>query len=291
MKPRKYFDFLLAMTEKEIKARYKNAVLGFLWIFLNPIFQMIIIGFIFQNFVKVPIDNYFLFLFPGLLAWIFFSYSLTKTTPSIVFERDLIQKANFPRESIPLSIVLSNFFHFLISIMLFIFYLIIFNSFSINNYLPTIFYFLTSLFWIFFLTCAFSLLTSALNVKYRDVNFFVQALVTLWFYATPIMYSLQILPQRYFHLFSFNPITYPFELLRSTLLKTPLPPNEILGMNLLISLIIAVLGIMIFRKESKSFSDWLLNWIKFPKNTFSITKSLPCWKISFPSMAKKKFGR
>src|SRR3989344_7145799 len=101
---RYYFDFLLAMTEKEIKARYKRAVFGFLWVILNPLLQMIIIGAIFSFFIKIP--NYFLFLFSGLLPWQFFSLSLSKATQSIVNERELLQKAKFPIEAIPISIVL-----------------------------------------------------------------------------------------------------------------------------------------------------------------------------------------
>jgi len=255
MNLKNYLNFLLVITEKEIKARYKHAILGFLWIFLNPLFQMIIIGFIFQNFIKVPITNYFLFLFAGLLPWNFFSYSLIKATPSIVYERALIQKAKFPREAIPLSIVLSNFFHFLVSLLLLIIFLLI--SGSLNLSLFSIFYFLFSVFWLLIFTSGFSLLTSALNVKYRDVNFFVQALVMLWFYATPVVYPLQILPKTYLPIFQLNPLTYPFELLRHSLIVTSLPPTNILLVNLAVSFLIILLGIFIFKKENKSFSDWL----------------------------------
>src|SRR3989344_8880626 len=91
-----YFDFLWAMTEKEIKVRYKRAVFGFLWVVVNPLLQMIIIGFVFRFFIKEPIKNYFLFLLVGLLVWNFFNLSLSKATSSIVYERTLIKKAKFP---------------------------------------------------------------------------------------------------------------------------------------------------------------------------------------------------
>lgn len=252
-----YFDLLLAMTEREIKARYKNAVLGFLWIFLNPLFQMLIIGFIFQNFIKMPISNYFLFLFPGLLAWNFFSYSLIKATPSIVWERSLVQKAKFPHEVIPLSIVLSNFFHFLVSLFLLIIFLAFTHQLSSFSSPLKVFFLPSSLLWLLSFTSGLSLLTSALNVKYRDINFFVQALVILWFYATPVIYLLEILPKDYLFLFQFNPLTYSFEMLRHSLITTPLPPANILSANIILSLLIILFGFLIFRKESKKFSDWL----------------------------------
>lgn len=257
MKINRYLDLLLEMTKKEIKARYKNAVLGFLWIFLNPLLQMIIIGFIFQYFIKVPIKSYYIFLFPGLLAWNFFSYSLTKTTPSIVYERDLIQKAKFPREFIPISIVLANYLNFLISLCLFIIFLFIKGNLSPLLSFDAVLLLLFVLLWLLFFTCGLSLLTSTLNVRYRDVNFFIQALVILWFYATPIMYSLENLPPRFIFLFRLNPLTYPFEILRFSLLGSIHLPNEIFFINFIISIFLTIAGCLIFKKESKYFSDWL----------------------------------
>src|SRR3972149_9344389 len=102
----KFLDLLLGMTEKEFKVRYKRTVFGFLWVLINPILQMLVIGFVFRYFIKDPIPNYFLYLIVGLLVWNFFTLSFQKATSSIVNERALIKKANFPREVIPLSIIL-----------------------------------------------------------------------------------------------------------------------------------------------------------------------------------------
>lgn len=252
-----YFNFLLVMTEKEIKARYKNATLGFLWMFLNPLFQMLVIGLIFQNFVKIPVTNYFLFLFPSLLGWNFFSYSLTKATSSLVWERALIQKAKFPREAIPLSIVFANFFHFLVSLSLFLIFLVISGHLTFLRSPSSIFIFLFSLFWLITFSSGLSLFTSSLNVKYRDMNFFIQALVILWFYATPVIYPLELLPQTFLLFFQLNPLTSPLEMLRFALIGTPFPSFSILWVNGIISFIFILLGIWTFHKESRTFSDWL----------------------------------
>jgi ABC-2 type transport system permease protein len=123
--------------------------------------------------------------------------------------------------------------------------------------LERIIIFLLSLTWLLALTSGLSLLTSTLNVKYRDVNFFIQALVILWFYATPVIYSLQILPQAYLPIFQLNPITYPFEMLRFSLFTPFLPQSNIFFANAAISLLVIFLGILLFKKESKTFSDWL----------------------------------
>lgn len=251
-----YLDFLLIMTEKEIKTRYKNAILGFLWILINPVLQMIIIGLIFQYFIKIPIKNFFLFLFTGLLPWNFFSYSITKTAPSIVFERDLIQKAKFPREAIPLSIVFSNFFHFFISILLLFVFLLVLGGFHFL-YPIKLLLLLVSLVWLLMITSGLSLLFSSLNVRYRDINFFVQALSLLWFYATPVIYPLEALPKQFILLLSLNPLVYPIQLFRSSFVTIALPSPGLLISNLLISILLLTWGIIEFKKQAPYFSDWL----------------------------------
>jgi len=246
-----YFDFIWAMTEKEIKARYKRAVFGFLWVVLNPLLQMIIIGLIFSVFIKIP--NYFLFLFTGLLPWQFFSLSLSKATPSIVYERSLLQKGRFPIEAIPISIILANFFNMMISLVLFLIILIVFQGVT----LPQVLFLIPALIWLLVFTLGFSLLTASLNVKYRDVNFLVQTLLILWFYATPIVYSLSIVPPKLLPFFSLNPLTSVFELLHISLLNQGSLNYQIAISNIVISAAVVLIGLFTFRKEFRTFVDWL----------------------------------
>src|SRR5258708_5005633 len=185
---RQTWELLLAMTEREIKARYKFAVLGFLWIFLNPLLQMLVIGVIFSFVLKVPIPNYFAFLFTGLLVWNFFSLTWLKTTSSIVYELGLIEKAKFPREVIVLSIVLSNLFHTMIAFLLFAGVLAVMGQLMWWRFV----FVALSLVWLAVLTSGLSLLTAALNVRYRDIDFAVQAINSILFYVTPILYRLSL---------------------------------------------------------------------------------------------------
>ncbi len=252
-------DFLLAMTEKEIKARYKHASLGFLWVLLNPLLQMLVIGFVFQFFVPVQTDNYFLFLFSGLLPWNFFSMSITKTTPMFVYERSLIQKAKFPRESIIISIVLSNFFHLAISLMLFLPIALLFGMGNLINWLVL----LPALLWLLILTSGMSLLFSSLNVKYRDVNFVVQAIMPLWFYTTPVVYSLTLIPESIKNLFYLNPMTGLIALFRFGslgYLEQAVTGNEFVStlvIGVVTSVVFFFFGVWVFRKGSSTFDDWM----------------------------------
>ena len=121
------------MTEKELRARYKHTVFGFFWLVANPLLQMIVIGFVFTFLLKQPVRNYYLFLFAGLLVWNFFSLSLSKTTPSIVYERSLIKKARFPHAVIPISIILSNLFHFILAFLLSLVPILFLGTFSLAS--------------------------------------------------------------------------------------------------------------------------------------------------------------
>jgi len=263
-KDRFWLDFLFAMTEKEIKARYKHALLGFLWILLNPIIQMLVIGFVFQFFIPVKVDNYFLYLFAGLLPWNFFSYTVAKNTPMIINERSLIQKANFPRESIILSVVLSNLFHFLISLALLIMLLVLdkvliesYSVFETFRYILRIGLVIPFIIWLTILVSGFSLLFSSLNVKYRDVNFIVQAIIPIWFYGTPVIYSIDLLPEILRPLFYLNPMTAIIDGFHYALLNQEFYSIDLALLSLAISLMVFDLGWKVFEKESKFFDDWV----------------------------------
>lgn len=249
-------ELLLAFTQKEIKARYKNAVLGFLWMFLNPIIQMIVIGFVFSLIFRFGIKDYYLFLFIGLLPWNFFALSLNKATPSIVYERSLIQKSSFPKEVIPLSIVLSNFFHLLISLLLLLIFLGVTGNWQVFmplNFLSG----LVSLFFLLFFTAGFCLITSSLNVFWRDIAFFTQALILIWFYATPILYPLSFIPQQFRAFFYLNPLSGIFTLLQKSIVGKGSFPNIILFSQFLVIIFIFIFGVILFKNRAKYFSDWL----------------------------------
>jgi ABC-2 type transport system permease protein len=243
----------MGMTEKDLRVRYKNTVFGFLWVIINPLMQMIVIGFVFRFFIKEPIANYYLYLLVGLLVWNFFSLSLSKATPSIVNERNLIKKAKFQREVIPLSIILSNFTHLLVAFAILLIPIILSGLFSIFN-IPTL---LIAIVLLFVFTSGLSLLTSALNVRFRDISFFVQAILIVWFYATPVVYSIFVIPHNLIWIWRLNPMTSIIQLFQNALVSAPAPGPAMLLSNVSITILIAFFGIWTFKKESKNFDDWV----------------------------------
>lgn len=258
-----WIDFLWELTLKEIKTRYRFAVLGFFWIFLNPLLQMIAIGIIFRFFIEVKVENYFFYLFVGLLPWNFFSLSLGKTVTTIVNERPLIQKANFPRESLVLSQILANFFYTVISLMI----VSLIAPFVLNQGLGPLLW-LVNIFLKFFSSCivllvfcifisGLSLFLSALNVRYRDVNFIIQAVLPIWFYVTPIVYTITAVPT-WIQLFLYaNPVLCYVEFFKWIFLEIPIASPFLLFLNFCLSLFIAMFGLIYFRLNVKYFDDWL----------------------------------
>ncbi len=250
---RHFWDLLWGMTEKEFKTRYKHTFFGFLWIIVNPLLQMLVIGFVFRLFIKDPIPNYYFYIFSGLLIWNFFSLSLTKTTSSIIYERSLIKKAKFPHSVIPLSIILSNTINLLIAFGLFVLPSTLLGLFDISK----IFILLSGFILVISFTIGLSLLTSALNVRFRDVNFFVQALLILWFYATPVVYSITVNPYDLMWLWRWNPMTSIVQIFQYVFASAPPPGWGMLVMNFIINAACLILGIIIFKKESRNFDDWV----------------------------------
>ena len=244
-----YFDFLWAMTEKEIRTRYKRTILGFSWIILNPLLQMLVIGLIFSFFVKIP--DYFLFLISGLLPWQFFSLSVQKATPSFVYERNLLQKANFPKEAIPLSIVFANFINLIIAVFLLILLLLLIRR-SVSVAILII-----SLTWLLVFTVGLVLLTSTLNVKYRDIGFITQSIMILWFYLTPIIYNISLIPPRIHFIYFLNPLSSIFELLHQSLNGQGNINHDMLMANITISAVVVAMGIGVFVRDNRYFVDWL----------------------------------
>jgi ABC-2 type transport system permease protein len=244
---------LWGMTEKELRARYKYTIFGFLWLLINPILQMLVIGFIFTFFMKEPVAHYYFYLFIGLLVWNFFSLSLTKATPSIVNDRSLIKKARFPRATIPLSIIFSNIINFLLALLLYTVAVLTIGTLTWSH-VPSI---LCALFLITLFTVGISLLTSALDVRFRDVNFFVQAALIVWFYATPIVYVITVVPYKFIWLWRLNPLTSVVQLLQYGYLNATPPGPAMLTANILTTIVVAILGIITFRRESKNFDDWI----------------------------------
>jgi lipopolysaccharide transport system permease protein len=182
-----YRALLWALTVRELKARYRASVLGFLWTFLNPTLNMIVYVIVFGVLNRSPIERYPFFLFCGLLPWIFFSSSVMGGTTSISDRRDLLTKVRFPAQVLPATVVLTNLINFLLSLPL------LFLLGAVYGDWPTwhLVYLLPVVVVQVAFTLAVTYFLSAMNVAFRDLQHVVANLVQMLFFLTPVLWTLE----------------------------------------------------------------------------------------------------
>jgi ABC-type polysaccharide/polyol phosphate export permease len=266
-----YRELLWSLVQRDLKARYKVATLGFLWSLIRPLFTMIILTIVFSKVFRFPIDMtvpYPLYLLCALLPWGFHVTGVNNAANSLLHNANLIKKVKLPREVFPVAAVIAELINLLLSLIVLFIFLIIFRvPFSLFIlWLPIL------LMIQFIFIAGLGLITSALNVFFRDTVAILDAIMTAWFYLTPIFYPISLakqhLPEPFYNLFLLNPLVPLITGYRKALLgnsyNTPITFGPIfsewlglLGITAGIALITFWLGIMIFRHFDSKFVDEL----------------------------------
>jgi ABC-2 type transport system permease protein len=179
-----HLELLRMLVIKDLKIRYKASAIGLFWSLLNPLLMMLVYTAIFGVVFKSQRPEFPIFVLSGLLAWNFFGTVLPPATLSVVGNSNLIKKTRFPTSLLPLSVVLSGFVNFLISLVLLVGLLVLYRH---PVGLPLVWLPALLVAQVFF-TAGLSLLLSSLNVLFRDVEHFLGIILTVWFFATPIIY-------------------------------------------------------------------------------------------------------
>ena len=215
----RYRGLIESMVARDLKARYRGSVLGFFWSFINPLLLLLIYSFVFTKMLPRAIDPnhpdalnpYAVFLFCGLLPWTWFSSALLESAGSLIFNGNLLKKVLFPAEVLPLVSVFSTMCHFIFGLPILAAFLL-YYEFIAPGHLIQLHW--DELIWLpvvvgvqLVLTSALALLLSSLTVHYRDIKDLLGNVITLWFFATPIIYSWRDFPQ-YQHYFDLNPFTH-----------------------------------------------------------------------------------
>lgn len=188
-----YRGLLLSLVQRELQARYRGSVLGFFWTFLNPTLLMLVYGLVFSVYMRQPIPNYLYFMFVGLLPWIWFATSVTSGASSISDRRDLLTKVRFPAQVLPATVVTTNLINYVLSLPLMVALGALHGVWPSWHVVLLPFIVAIQL----CLTLGVSYLVSALNVTFRDLQHIVGNLITLGFFLTPIIYALEIVPERF----------------------------------------------------------------------------------------------
>jgi ABC-type polysaccharide/polyol phosphate export permease len=250
-----YRELLFNLARREITQRYKQSILGFAWVILNPLFQLLVLSFVFSTIFRVSSFSvpYIVFLMVGLLPWNFFSQSLSSASNALVGNSQLITKIYFPREILVYGTILAKIVDFLYSCLVLIPFFIYFHI-SLNwQVLWVIPIFIIQLIF----TAALSLLISSFNLFYRDIQYLLNLIISLWFYLTPILYPVEQFPEKYRFIFSLNPMSVIINAYRQTILGGGPPNLNSLGVAALTSIIFYLVAYLIFKKSEGQFADYV----------------------------------
>lgn len=248
-----YREMLSNLVKKDLRTRYKGSVLGFLWTFINPLLQLVVYTIVFSTIMRVNVEKFYIYLFIALIPWLFFATSIQAGASCIISNKDLIKKIYFPRLIIPISVVNSAFMNMVFS-MVIVFLALIFSGIGIGKYvifLPII----MILEYLFVLGLSF--IFAAINVYFRDLEHILGIVIMGWFYLTPIVYTIDMVPEKYLGLFYLNPMTNIIGAYRDILYYNKMPGFGNLGVILTWSIGFIVVGYIIFQKLQKNFVEEL----------------------------------
>jgi lipopolysaccharide transport system permease protein len=248
-----YRELLFFLTWRDIKVRYKQTVLGALWALLQPVLTMAAFSVFFGRLAKMPSDGipYPIFALSGLLPWQLFAYALAQSSNSVVANKNLVSKVYFPRLIVPLAAVLSGLVDFAIA---FVLLLVMMFYYGIVPGLALVVIPFAILLAVV-TALAIGLWLSALNVRYRDVQYTIPFLTQFWMFITPIAYPTSLIPERFRVLYGLNPMAGVVESFRWALFGHRNASLSTIAFSSIVVLVAFFGGLAYFRKVEKTFAD------------------------------------
>jgi lipopolysaccharide transport system permease protein len=248
-------ELLWSMTGRNVRSLYKQSILGYAWIFINPLMQIITLTFVFSTILRVGRDvipyPFPLFLFVALLPWLYFSSAVGSATDSITTSASLVTKIYFPREILVVATVFSKIVDLLFGVLILLGLMALYSEYPSWTlvWVPAIFA-MQLLF-----TVGLALPLAALNLFFHDVRYLVGVILMIWFYLTPIIYPVDIVPERYKILFELNPLSRVVNAYRRVLLEGTSLGMESFFVGMGAALLVFLLGYYLFKRMEAGFAD------------------------------------
>ena len=249
-----YRTMIASLVRRDLKGRYKGSVLGFFWTFLNPLMQLGVYTLVFSIIMRSDIEDFYLYLFVALVPWIFFSTSVQAGAGCIRGQQDLIKKIYFPREVIPLSFVTSQFVNMLLSLLVVLAVLLVAGkgwNLAAMCFLPLI------MLIEYMLTLGITLLVSSITVYLRDLEYFLGIVVMAWQFLTPVMYSVDRVPDALLPIFMLNPMTPVIIAYRDILYYKTIPQFGTLLSAVAFGIVMLLAGFLVFSRLKRHFAEEL----------------------------------
>jgi ABC-2 type transport system permease protein len=272
------FELLAELVRKDLKVKYKNSALGFIWSLANPLLYLAVFTLVFEVFLDNGISWFAVLFMSGLLVWNFFNLSTLSATGAVVGNANLVRKIRFPRIVLPLSSVGFAGVHFTLQMLVFLLFLVPAYPEAFG---PQLWLVVPALAVAVAFTVAMSLLASALNVRYRDVEHLLEIALLAWFWLTPIVYRVALVQEQFsrvpwlFKVYMANPMTAVVVAMQRAIYRFPVAPTEDggllrilpedgyafylrwLGVAAVISLVLLAIGLWTFRRLQADFAEEL----------------------------------
>lgn len=248
-----YRQLLKSNVKKEIRGKYKGSFLGVLWSFVNPLLMTLVYAIVFPFILKSTQPHYVTFIVIAILPWTWFTTVIAQGTNTVVVNGGIIKKVYFPREILPISIDTSGLINFLISCLI-IFIFLIFSGIGFSWYillLPLII--ITQ----YILLLGIIFITSSIDVYVRDAEYIINFFVMMLFYATPILYSSDLLPKKFAWILNLNPMTTIINSYRNIFYYQTMPNLKALGLVFAFSCVLLLIGYKVFKKLERGFAEEL----------------------------------
>ncbi len=248
-----YREMLISTVRKDLRSRYRGSFLGFLWTFINPLFQLLIYSLVFPYLLRISTENYPMYVFTGLLPWLYFTSSVQISSTCIAANANLVKKIYFPRMILPMSVSCVGLINYFFGLCITIPALII-TGVGIT---PWILFLPVVMLVQFIFTTGLCLMFSAMYVYFRDLEHIIGIVLTAWFYVTPIVYDASAFPEGIRKILALNPMTQFVDAYRAVLLYGNAPDAVWFPCLAAVSVIVFVIGMAVFSRLQKDFAEEL----------------------------------
>ncbi len=251
-----YREMIFSLVKRDLKGRYKGSALGFLWTFINPLLQLLVYTMVFSVIMRSGIEDYYMFLFVALVPWIFFSSSLNGGSSCICAQKDMVKKIYFPREVLPVSYVTSQFVNMLLTFL--VIFGVIFVTGRVRMLSLTALLYLPVIMIVEYTLClGVAMISSAVTVYLRDVEYILGIVAMAWQFLTPVMYSMDQVPKQLHIVFQVNPMSPVIVAYRDILYYGKAPELQTLLSAFVLGMALLGAGGLIFGRLQRHFVEEL----------------------------------
>ncbi|MBK0094563.1 ABC transporter permease [Erwinia sp. S63] len=255
----RYRGFIIGAVKRDFQSRYRTSMLGALWLIMQPLAMITVYTLIFSEIMKSKLPgisgqySYSIYICSGLLLWGLFLEICGKGTSLFIDNANLLKKVNFPRITLPIILVLTALINFFIIFLIFLTFLVIINAFSLFQLIMLI----PIVFVTLVLASGIAMILAVLNVFFRDVGQLISILLQFWFWFTPIVYPIEIIPGWARKFVEMNPMAVTVNSMHEVFVRGHAPEWLPLLYVLVLSALLLLLGLYLFRRHSGDMVDEL----------------------------------